>query len=252
MMDHHSKRSRGFGFITFAAEASAEAVLRLDSRAVICGKAVEVKPAVPRERIQSDAMLARQRSPGVYAPGLAAQALPYPYGALPPGAVYPQYGAQGVPQYYAPAERELQALHQQLGLDMVPPPPLDWPYVIDRGTLSDGGAAEEAAQWHDGSPSPLLRAAGVGGSPVLRPAQRVVPHGLVPPTSAQLGGVVGAAQAAALAPTVGPGQVPLRPLQMPQQAPPPVDDVPVGERIAPFDLAALSGALPMQGPPNEW
>ena len=255
MMDHQSKRSRGFGFITFAAEASADAVLRLDSRAVICGKAVEVKPAVPRERIQSDALMARQRSPGLYAPGFA-QALPHPYGALPPNALYGPFGAQGVPQYYAPAERELQALHRQLGLDMVAPPPLDWPYVLDRAALSDCGAVDDAAQWHDGGRSPLLRPAGLGGSPMLPPPQRsagVVPQGLAPPVSAQLNGIALSANAhsAALALPGAPlGQLALRPLQMPQA--PSLGEEGTAERMAPFDLAALSGALPLHAPPGDW
>lgn len=62
MMDHHSKRSRGFGFVTFTQVASVEHIMHTDSRPVIFGKAVEVKRAVPREQLHQDAMLNRRRT----------------------------------------------------------------------------------------------------------------------------------------------------------------------------------------------
>ena len=43
--------SKGFGFVTYEDRASADACLeRYKDKAMIDGKAVEVKPAVPRER----------------------------------------------------------------------------------------------------------------------------------------------------------------------------------------------------------
>lgn len=62
MMDHHSKRSRGFGFVTFNQMSAVEHVMHTDSRPVIFGKAVEVKRAVPREQLHQDAMLHRRRT----------------------------------------------------------------------------------------------------------------------------------------------------------------------------------------------
>nr|CAN67089.1 hypothetical protein VITISV_033546 [Vitis vinifera] len=50
MMDRHTGRPRGFGFITFADPAVADKVLEEDH--VIDGRAVEVKKTVPREGME--------------------------------------------------------------------------------------------------------------------------------------------------------------------------------------------------------
>lgn len=92
MMDHHSKRSRGFGFVTFKDEATVDQIMHTDSRPVLFGKAVEVKRAVPREQLQTGAMIQRRRPPASFYPGPAGfgpvgqqytiyqqqQSLPYP------------------------------------------------------------------------------------------------------------------------------------------------------------------------------
>lgn len=71
MMDHHSKRSRGFGFVTFKDEATVDQIMHTDSRPVLFGKAVEVKRAVPREQLQNGAMMQRRRPPASFYPGPA-------------------------------------------------------------------------------------------------------------------------------------------------------------------------------------
>jgi hypothetical protein len=96
MMDHHSKRSRGFGFVTFTQVSSVEHVMHTDSRPVIFGKAVEVKRAVPREQLHQDSMLHRRRMPA--APlyqGYAQNTAAAPYGMYQQTALaYPGAGLQ--------------------------------------------------------------------------------------------------------------------------------------------------------------
>ncbi|EFN53389.1 hypothetical protein CHLNCDRAFT_36600 [Chlorella variabilis] len=48
MQDHMSGRSRGFGFVTFAEDASAESVFAAGTMHDLGGKKVEVKPATPK------------------------------------------------------------------------------------------------------------------------------------------------------------------------------------------------------------
>ena len=80
MMDHHSKRSRGFGFVTFNQVSSVEHVMHTDSRPVIFGKAVEVKRDVTREQLHQDAMLHRRRTAAPYYQGYAPNSAAAPYG----------------------------------------------------------------------------------------------------------------------------------------------------------------------------
>jgi hypothetical protein len=97
MMDHHSKRSRGFGFVTFKDESTVEHIMRTDSRPVIYGKAVEVKRAVPREQLHHDALVHRRRTAAPffqgYAHSSAAQYGMYQQSGLAyPGALQQQAG----------------------------------------------------------------------------------------------------------------------------------------------------------------
>lgn len=48
MIDHHSGRSRGFGFVTFERDSSVEQVFQTGSMHELSGKRVEVKSATPR------------------------------------------------------------------------------------------------------------------------------------------------------------------------------------------------------------
>ncbi|KAL3147898.1 hypothetical protein ABBQ32_002613 [Trebouxia sp. C0010 RCD-2024] len=48
MIDHHSGRSRGFGFVTFERESSVEQVFQVGTMHELSGKRVEVKSATPR------------------------------------------------------------------------------------------------------------------------------------------------------------------------------------------------------------
>lgn len=48
MIDHHSGRSRGFGFVTFERDSSVEQVFSMGSMHELSGKRVEVKSATPR------------------------------------------------------------------------------------------------------------------------------------------------------------------------------------------------------------
>lgn len=48
MIDHHSGRSRGFGFVTFERDSSVEQVFQVGSMHELSGKRVEVKSATPR------------------------------------------------------------------------------------------------------------------------------------------------------------------------------------------------------------
>ena len=116
MMDHHSKRSRGFGFVSFANEASVEHVLRMDSRPILYGKPVEVKRAVPRDQLAPEPLAHRRRIGGVYPPGMQPQSYGYAYGAALP--LPPPYGAYPAPAPPPPqppaAEHDLQPLMQHL------------------------------------------------------------------------------------------------------------------------------------------
>ena len=53
MYDHDSKRPRGFGFVTFAAEESVDKVFGRGVMQTILDKQIEVKPAVPRDQMPS-------------------------------------------------------------------------------------------------------------------------------------------------------------------------------------------------------
>jgi hypothetical protein len=173
MMDHHSKRSRGFGFVTFADEAAADLVLRLDSRPVICGKTVEVKRAVPREQLHVDPIAARRQSLGPYPP-YGAVPYPLPYSsAVPAPMAYGSYSPQlGLP-YYGEADREAlpshtphmdaataaTAAYTRSGQSMP-----DWSQFLTGMSQADQAAADEARSWQD------PRSAGsAGGIPPLRP-----------------------------------------------------------------------------------
>lgn len=52
MMDSHSRKSRGFGFVTFAEQSSVERLTRDGRCHMIRGKVIDVKPAVPQEHLQ--------------------------------------------------------------------------------------------------------------------------------------------------------------------------------------------------------
>ena len=117
MMDHQSKRSRGFGFVSYVNEASVDHVLRMDSRPVLYGKTGEVKRAVPRDQITSDPLASRRRLGGMYPVGIHPAQYSYPYGApLPPPSPYSGYPPPTLPFGSAPppAERDLQHILQQV------------------------------------------------------------------------------------------------------------------------------------------
>lgn len=160
MMDHHSKRSRGFGFVSFADDATADLVISLDSRPVIFGKAVEIKRAVPREQLQLDALAhTRRASLGPYMqPGYPASPYALPFGAPSPQPVYGGYPPQmpGLSQYSA-LEHELPAVAQSLyAMDpmsgypprggMVPQEWQQWPY--DSGPALTPGPHGGPARFH--------------------------------------------------------------------------------------------------------
>ena len=91
----NSCRSRGFGFITFMDIASADLILSLETRPMICGKVVEVKRAVPREQLQQSATRRASLSP-------FAQYGPTAYGPPPPYPLpYPSPAQQVMPTAYA-------------------------------------------------------------------------------------------------------------------------------------------------------
>ena len=58
MQDHMSGRSRGFGFVTFEEDISAEKVFEIGTMHEIGGKKVEVKAATPKG---SGSLAARQQ-----------------------------------------------------------------------------------------------------------------------------------------------------------------------------------------------
>ncbi|PSC76786.1 heterogeneous nuclear ribonucleo 1 [Micractinium conductrix] len=110
MQDHMSGRSRGFGFVTFAEDASAENVFATGTMHDLGGKKVEVKPATPK----GSGSLARpaggapsgRPGPGAGASGAGGRAMP-PFGGpggpgsaamfgSPPGP-YGGYGMYGYP-----------------------------------------------------------------------------------------------------------------------------------------------------------
>lgn len=111
MMDHQSRRSRGFGFVSFADEGTAELVLRVNPRPILFGRQVEIKRAVPREQLQQDPYALQRRFNSTMLPaghamaGMAggyAASSPFPMGY---GGAAPAEGTavQGV---YMPPERQ--------------------------------------------------------------------------------------------------------------------------------------------------
>lgn len=112
MIDHHSKRSRGFGFVTFRDDKSLDNVLQFDSRPVVHGKEVEVKRAVPRDQLQQEPQRGRMRA---YGRGFDPRMMPYPYGFYPPGPVPYAYGMPDMPAmdrhprspYYGRSEQDI-------------------------------------------------------------------------------------------------------------------------------------------------
>jgi len=120
MTERDTGRSRGFGFVTFQDEDTAEKVLSLQHS--IQGKPVEVKKAEPKkvERLPRPIIVAPVSMPGMYFPGY-----PYPvayntpmygqvlydpaYFVAPPGAVYaPQFIPvdESFYEQYAPVQYE--------------------------------------------------------------------------------------------------------------------------------------------------
>jgi len=115
MQDHMSGRSRGFGFVTFEEDSSAERAFAAGPMHEISGKQVEVKPATPKgtgPQPSTRIAAGRGRPSGEYEP---TPMMPFP-GALPttppfspygmyagypgrPGMVPPPYGMPQYPQY---------------------------------------------------------------------------------------------------------------------------------------------------------
>jgi hypothetical protein len=251
MMDFHSKRSRGFGFVTFASDAAAKNMMRLDSHAVICGKTVEVKPAVPREQLQGESSWSRRRTLDMHEHAVPTRsALPYPYGAglFEPSSVLP---------YYAPADRDAQqALQQHLSLGMLQQPSADWPgYMMGQTGLSEPTVAEDPAQWSDVhsrmGPS-YLRAPGPGSVPAYQAPLDRSAAVLPSPGMAQPSGLLAPGAGAGLTAQLGTGGIALGQLGMqgPQRVLPGKAD---RNQADPFEAFASSfGAISMQGPPEHW
>jgi hypothetical protein len=250
MMDHHSKRSRGFGFVTFASDA-AESVMRLESHSIIFGKAVEVKPAVPREQIQGEAAWNRRRHLIMNAPALPAQTYPYST-AL--------YQSPAVQHFYASPEQEIQALQQHLGLEVLPQPSIDWPYMFDRTVISDGAIAGDPVQWqeaHSQASPTFIRSPGLPNPSVYQSSPErppvVIHGGVVPQASGNLAHGPGAVSAAA----IGTGSTHLVPPGIAAQAMAlrvHLGDTDRDPGTVPFEAIAssLGGPLSMPGPTGQW
>lgn len=119
MQDHMSGRSRGFGFVTFEEDTSAERVFAAGQMHELGGKNVEVKPATPKGtgsqqagRIQAprptpgefgQPVLSYGGAPPTMSPGPYTPFAMYGYGARPPlmGAPYgPSLQYPGMPPQY--------------------------------------------------------------------------------------------------------------------------------------------------------
>ncbi|KAK2076615.1 hypothetical protein QBZ16_005375 [Prototheca wickerhamii] len=96
MLDHMSGRSRGFGFVTFAEDVSAERVFAAGAMHELKGKRVEVKPATPKgSTAPALGAGASAPPPPAGAPGAAPGAARLPRGPFVPAqAAGAGYGVQ--------------------------------------------------------------------------------------------------------------------------------------------------------------
>jgi hypothetical protein len=247
MMDHHSKRSRGFGFVSFTDEAAVEHTIRMGSRPVIFGKVVEVKRAVPREQLQSDAQSGRRRAVSQFSPGMQPAPYPFPFAAAPhANPAYHAYSQRGMPTHYAQAERDVHpALPYQLDHVRQAGHQAEWQYALHSSALSDSAVADEIPQWHDAH-------GGTTGQSMLSPSAMSVPmhrplqHGGLGRGAHAGSGVHLGLAGDCLAPVGHIDRMTAMVEGMPHDKS--LDRDRAGGALDTF-AASLSGALPLQGPP---